>query len=187
MFWIVCVDAMRNSDPNPWILSPIVFGSICSFSVAIAISVLSAANPQPHGAWPSPSVCELRWKQWKSLWPLSGVLDCVWPSRVLSLLPHSPAILLRIVLSLDLAVDLSILLIMLAELRRMRKEFEHLKKTFSTLTYIFIGVATLSTCLIIAELIINVPQSVSWLASNDFTGTACFPGSEGWLQIFHSQ
>lgn len=71
------------------------------------------------------------------------------------------AILLRILLALYLGVDLAILTVIVTQLALMKRSSVHLKRTVSKLSYIFCGVTTLSTLLILAELIVNAPSTVS--------------------------
>lgn len=160
MFWLACVDQMSEPNRRLWITAPLAFFSLSAFAVSIAVGADSAIEVLPGGAWPGKTAgkCVSNWKWSKYFLPFEQLNR---HPVSFNFFCRSPATLLRTVLGLDLGVDLVILMMVLAQLRRMKSELHHLRKTLSKLSYIFSGMTTVSTLIIIAEFIINAPPSVS--------------------------
>ena len=74
------------------------------------------------------------------------------------ILMTSSVIYLQLMYALELIVDLAIVSAVLVQLRRMKRKFIHLKRTFTRLTYTLCTVTTLATLILVAEIIVNSPN-----------------------------
>jgi len=149
--------------------------SLSSFVTSILVATLSRGLESP--SWPTLQICESASRRtysvrdrfrWRHSFSRPSPFSLSFSLSHLRFLLSFPAKLLRVILALDLAVDIAILMVFVSQLTLLRIGSKHVERTISRLSYVFFAVTLLSSMVIIGELVINFPRSVSVDLSRSF-------------------
>lgn len=195
-FWLSCIKKLLFTKPRmAWfVITPIAFVSLSSFVLAIAVAVISRLRPGPHGAWPTSEICEHNLQDRRTHRGTLYVITHLTLLYISSSLPPRlwllVAILFRCALGLDLAVDISVLIVIVSQLALLKKSSGGLKTTITKLSWILCLSTFVSTVMVVGELYTSIPQSVrknvllfvgNWKLLNEEFPLNLFPSAFFWL------